>query len=154
MGTLPSLPTRQFGTRRGAAALPTRRAPPTTSLQGPHTWKQQITTTKSTSASGIVNETKQKEAPTTTAELSRQTKARQPTAKASDSGTPFESHALWTDRLGALVSKLADTLNVASSWEEFVGSFCGPSCLSQLIDKLDHPAAALLSKSPFFSCKE
>ena len=37
-------------------------------------------------------------------------------------------------------------MNVASSWEEFVGSFPGPSYLSPLVDKLDHPAASLLSK--------
>ena len=35
---------------------------------------------------------------------------------------------------------------MASSWEEFVGSFRGPSYLSSLVDELDHPAASLLSK--------
>ena len=35
---------------------------------------------------------------------------------------------------------------MASSWEEFVGSFRGPSYLPPLVDKLDHPVAALLSK--------
>ena len=89
---------------------------------------------------------KQKEAPTTPAELSRQSKSRQSTAKASNSGNPFDARALRTDRLGALASDLSDALNVASSWEEFVGSFRGPSYLSPLVDKLDHPAAPLLSK--------
>ena len=35
---------------------------------------------------------------------------------------------------------------MASSWEEFVGSFRGSSYLSPLVDELDHPAASLLSK--------
>ena len=45
-----------------------------------------------------------------------------------------------------LVSELADTLNVTSSWEEFIGTFCGPSHLSHQVSELDHPAAAPLSK--------
>ena len=93
-----------------------------------------------------MNEVKQKEAPTTPAELSRRLKNRQSTAKASNSGNPFDTRALRTDCLGALVSDLSDALNVASSWEEFVGSFRGPSYLSPLVDELDHPAASPLSK--------
>ena len=151
MGTLPSLPTRQFGSRSGGAASSIRRALPTAPLQGPHMSKKPTTTTKTTttksaSTSGIVNEAKQKEAPTTPAELSRRSKSRRPTAEASNSGNPFDTRALRTDRLGTLVSDLADALNVASSWEEFVGSFRGPSYLSPLVDELDHPAASLLSK--------
>ena len=35
---------------------------------------------------------------------------------------------------------------MSPSWEEFVGSFRGPSYLSPLVDELDHPAASPLSK--------
>ena len=143
MGTLPSLPsTRQFGSRSGGAASSIRRAPPTKKP----TIATKTTTTKSTSTSGNVNETKQKEAPTTPAELSRCSKSRRSTARASNSSNLFDTRALRTDRLGALVSDLSDALNGGCSWEQFVGSFRGPSCLSPLVNKLDHPAAPLLSK--------
>ena len=112
--------------------------------------KQQPTTTKPstkpTTTSENVNEVKRKEAPTTPAELSRRSKSRRSTAKASNSSNPFDARALRTDCLGTLVSDLSDALNVASSWEEFVGSFRGSSYLSPLVDELDHPAASLLSK--------
>ena len=87
--------------------------------------------------------TKRKEAPTQPAELYRQT-PRQTTANANNSSTPFDTRLLQNDRLGTLVSQLAETMTKAPSWEDFVHSFRGTSYLSSRLDELDHPATPLL----------
>ena len=51
---------------------------------------------------------------------------------------------LRNDRLGTLVRQLCEQYNTSPSWEEFVASFRGPSYLSSELDKLTHPAAAVL----------
>ena len=43
-----------------------------------------------------------------------------------------------------LVRELCKRFTEASSWEEFVQEFCGPSYLAQDLDDIDHPAAKLL----------
>jgi hypothetical protein len=48
------------------------------------------------------------------------------------------------DRLGKLVLELTAQFESASSWEEFVTSFRGEPYLSQNLNHVDHPAAALL----------
>ena len=130
--------------RRGRAATPTRRAPPTALLQGLHLSTKNVTHTPPHSS---VSPTKRKPAPTTTdQEHSRRVSPRRPIARANKSGTPFDTSRLQKDCLGALVSELADTLAKASSWEEFVSSFRGTSHLSSRLDEVDHPAAPLLRK--------
>ena len=67
-----------------------------------------------------------------------------PTSKANTTSVPFDTSKLRNDRLGTLVRDLVQQYKQASSWEDFVKQFRGPSYLSEELDTLDHPAAALL----------
>jgi len=64
--------------------------------------------------------------------------------KTNRSSTPCDTTRIRNDRLGALVLDLASKFRQASSWEEFVKGFRGPSYLSNELDHLDHPAVSVL----------
>ena len=51
---------------------------------------------------------------------------------------------LCRDCLGALVRKLCTAFEAASSWEDFVNAFRGPSYLAAELDNLNHDSAELL----------
>ena len=57
---------------------------------------------------------------------------------------PFDTSEIRNDCLGTLVRDLVKQYQRASSWEDFVKQFRGPSYLSENLDSLDHPAAVLL----------
>ena len=54
---------------------------------------------------------------------------------------PVNTLQLRNDRLGTLVRKLTDAFTSASSWEDFVNAFRGPSYLADELDDINHPAA-------------
>ena len=64
--------------------------------------------------------------------------------KTNRSSTPCDTTRIRNDRLGALVLDLASKFRQASSWEEFVKGFRGPSYLSNELDHLDHPTVSVL----------
>ena len=91
------------------------------------------------------NAVKRKDSPTTPVPDSKRPALAAPkTSSTKTSKTSVDTAQLRNDRLGTLVKDLCKRFYEASSWEEFVNEFRGPSYLAQDLDNVDHPAAELL----------
>ena len=142
MGPLPSLPTKQFGTYRPpplvATSLPPTgpplsKPPPAAPLQGPTSTN--ISPTKRRRASATNEPRVLRKSPRATA-----------VARANQNSTHHDTIQVRNDRLGTLVRDIAAKFQLASSWEEFICNYRGPSYLSTELDELDHPASAVLQE--------
>ena len=70
--------------------------------------------------------------------------SRPPSLRPKPTSPSLNTISLRNDRLGTLVRQLCASLEQASSWEDFVSDFRGPSYLANTLDDLQHPAAELL----------
>ena len=128
----------------GAATLePANIHTPLATGQGPHSLLHSLATpTPSTPNRPAA---KRKDSPTSPVPDSKRPAVAAPKkSSAKTSSHHVDTAQLRHDRLGTLVPDLCKHYYEASSWEEFVKEFRGPSYLAQDLDDVDHPAAELL----------
>ena len=132
MGKLPSSPTKRARPTTSSCRAPAAAAASAPSIRG------------TSPSSNPTSHPPSKASPTKRSRSVLPRRHASPTTRANTTSVPFDTSEIRNDRLGTLVRDLVKQYKQASSWEDFVKQFRGPSYLSEALDSLDHPAAELL----------